>query len=255
MNSGDLVHELRARAGLSQRALAALVGRPQATVARWESGRHSPSLEVLTEIARTVGLELTIGIANADDSYDRLIAERWALTPEERLRQAALAAGFYPDPVLWALAEAEVRHVLIGRAAEALHGSPIAIGRPALAIVPATGHADAIASALEGLGATGPIRDEHYRGLDDRELWSVPIDVIEVRIIPTPAGTHGYEDLAREAVALPLAGVSVRVASVRDLARIAEAAPREEDRFPAIALRRLRELELAGAGSGSALAA
>lgn len=54
----------------------------------------------------------------------------------------------------------------------------------------------------------------------------------------TPAGTGGYRDLARQAVAFEIEGLSVRVASLDDLIRMKRAAGRPKDRV---------ELEILGA--------
>jgi transcriptional regulator with XRE-family HTH domain len=86
--SGDLLREARLRAGLTQKELARRAGTSQSAIARWESGAVQPSLERLRELIRACGLELTLGIANYDDSYDEWIERYLDLTPEERVRQA-----------------------------------------------------------------------------------------------------------------------------------------------------------------------
>lgn len=88
MISADLLREARLRAGLTQRELAHRAGTSQSAIARWESGSVQPSLERLRELIRACGLELTLGIANYDDSYDEWIERYLDLSPEERLRQA-----------------------------------------------------------------------------------------------------------------------------------------------------------------------
>ena len=44
-----------------------------------------PSLETLRDLIRACGLELTLGLANYDDSYLSLIASQLALSPAERV--------------------------------------------------------------------------------------------------------------------------------------------------------------------------
>ena len=88
MISGDLLREARLRAGLTQAELARRAGTSQSAIARWESGAVQPSLERLRELIRACGLELTLGIANYDDSYDEWIERYLDLTPEERIQQA-----------------------------------------------------------------------------------------------------------------------------------------------------------------------
>lgn len=88
MISGDLLREARLRAGLTQRELARRSRTSQPAVARWESGEVVPSFERLRELVRACGLELTVGLATYDDSYDEWIVEALALTPRERVRVA-----------------------------------------------------------------------------------------------------------------------------------------------------------------------
>lgn len=67
----------------------------------------------------------------------------------------------------------------------------------------------------------------------------------ELKIVPEPAGTRGYDDLRRAANREPLGrGLRPRVASIGDLARMVSALG-DEDRIPQLMqLRRLVELEL-----------
>jgi hypothetical protein len=67
----------------------------------------------------------------------------------------------------------------------------------------------------------------------------------ELKIVPEPAGTRGYDDLRRAANREPLGrGLRPRVASIGDLARMVSALG-EEERIPQLMqLRRLVELEL-----------
>jgi len=82
---GDLIREARRRAGLTQAELAALAGTTQSGIARWESGRTSPSLDDVRRLVRLCGLDLEVAIVPYDGS-DMAQAERLlALTPQERL--------------------------------------------------------------------------------------------------------------------------------------------------------------------------
>ena len=66
----------------------------------------------------------------------------------------------------------------------------------------------------------------------------------ELKIVPEPAGTRGYDDLRRAATREPLGrGLRPSVASVDDLARMVAALGRNEDREKLRALRMLAELE------------
>jgi len=85
MLSASVIVEARRRAGLSQRELALRLGKRQAEIARWERGYVVPSLERLREVVAACGLELTCGLAVADDSYDEQIVAGFSLPVGERL--------------------------------------------------------------------------------------------------------------------------------------------------------------------------
>ncbi len=66
----------------------------------------------------------------------------------------------------------------------------------------------------------------------------------ELKIVPEPTGTRGFDDLRRAATREPLGrGLRPSVASVDDLARMLAALGREEDQVKLRALRLLAELE------------
>ncbi|HEY5878037.1 MAG TPA: helix-turn-helix domain-containing protein [Nakamurella sp.] len=84
---GDLIREARRRAGLTQAELAARAGTTQSGIARWESGRTSPSLDDVRRLIRLCGLDLEVAIVPYDGS-DMAQAERLlTLTPQERLER------------------------------------------------------------------------------------------------------------------------------------------------------------------------
>jgi transcriptional regulator with XRE-family HTH domain len=93
MISADLLREARLRAGLSQAELGRRVKRSQSQIARWERGEVKPSLETLRELVRACGLDLTLGLASYDDSYDEWIERYLALAPEKRIEQALVRAA------------------------------------------------------------------------------------------------------------------------------------------------------------------
>ena len=66
----------------------------------------------------------------------------------------------------------------------------------------------------------------------------------ELKIVPEPEGTRGYDDLRRAATREPLGrGLRPPVASTGDLARMLAALGRDEDRPKLQALRQVAELE------------
>jgi hypothetical protein len=67
----------------------------------------------------------------------------------------------------------------------------------------------------------------------------------ELKIVPQPEGTRGYDDLRRAATREYLGrGVRSSVASVGDLARMISAVGREDDIPKLMAMRRIAELEV-----------
>jgi len=102
------------------------------------------------------------------------------------------------------------------------------------------------------------LRDVRARRADGRELnldpdvlASQPVHELtteygELKLVPEPAGTRGYDDLRRAANREPLGrGVRPSVASIGDLARMVSSLG-DEDRLPQLMqLRRLVELERA----------
>jgi transcriptional regulator with XRE-family HTH domain len=242
MVTAMLIREARRRAGLSQADLAGRLGRPQSSVGRWEAGTRTPSLEVVRDVAEACGLELTLGFARADDSYDWLINRQLELAPSERLARMLASADFDPLKVLEMLDSSLVDYVLIGEVAAVLRGCPITLDCALLAITPRPEHLERLEDALSSLGATRqPVADE-FHGLHAVEPW-VLLDGATVEIVRLPAGTHGFADLRRDARPLRVGSAigSGLVASVADLARIAEASPRPLDRAWRTALRTVAE--------------
>ena len=100
-------------------------------------------------------------------------------------------------------------------------------------------------AALRDLGA----RRADGREVTANDLRDEPVVELvtargELKLVPEPVGTRGYEDLRRAATREPLGhGVRPSVASIDDLARMLAARGREQDRDKLRALRRLAELE------------
>ena len=100
--------------------------------------------------------------------------------------------------------------------------------------------------ALEELNAR---RSDGKRLALERDLGRQPLvelqtDAGELKIVPEPTGTRGYDDLRRWANREPLGhGVRPSVASISDHARLLAALDREHDLQSLHTLRRLIELE------------
>jgi transcriptional regulator with XRE-family HTH domain len=97
MKPAILLSEARARAGLSQRALARRAGTSQSVVARIELGITDPSSHTLASLLEAAGFELTVRLEPAV-SVDKHMLEDLerilSLTPEERLLEAANLSRF-----------------------------------------------------------------------------------------------------------------------------------------------------------------
>lgn len=89
-----MIRAARHRAGITQKELARRLGTTQSVVARWESGRVSPSVETLSRVVRSCGLNLVISLRPADDHDLGLALESQKLTPEQRLDQLTATVRF-----------------------------------------------------------------------------------------------------------------------------------------------------------------
>jgi hypothetical protein len=160
-------------------------------------------------------------------------------------------AKFDPYGLLQALDRHRVTYVLIGGFARIVQGTE---------------------EMTHGLDLTPSLREENLRRLelalqeiearradgrtvrlDQDALAAGPVHELETRygqlkLVPQPAGTRGYDDLRRAANREPLGrGVRPSVASVGDLARMLSAL-QDEERMPQLMqLRRITELERARA--------
>jgi transcriptional regulator with XRE-family HTH domain len=249
MRSSDLLLAGRRRAGLSQEQLGERLGRPQSTIARWETGQQHPPLESVIDALHACDLELTVGLARYDDSYQSLIAQQLLLEPVERVRHLAppwAAEGFDPIGILSELA-GQARFVVIGNVAGAFHGWPIMLGGRTLHVVPADASMRRVEHAARRLRG-----EPAEKGSDGSRRWVLPKGA-ELHATLLPSGTRGYRDLARDAQSVQIApGVSVRVASLIDLIRIAESSRDPDARVHVPALwatleagRRLQDMERA----------
>ncbi len=157
-----------------------------------------------------------------------------------------MAGEFDPYALLQALERQRVTYVVIGGLGRVLHGSgEITDG---LDIVPSTREENLrrLGLALEGVNARRPdgkppVLERDLAGSPALELET---DAGELKIVPEPAGTQGYDDLRRRAERPPLGqGLRPAVASVDDHARMLAALDRAEDRQPLEVLQRLIEIE------------
>jgi hypothetical protein len=92
MDGGRLLRSARARAGLTQRELAARAGVPQPTIAAIESGAQDPRFGTLYSLVRSCGQDLDLVRHGGQGEDMTLIRETLRLTPVERLDQAQQGA-------------------------------------------------------------------------------------------------------------------------------------------------------------------
>jgi transcriptional regulator with XRE-family HTH domain len=92
MTPGDLIHERREAAGLSQRSLARRAGTTQAAVSKIECGLTSPTWETVRGLLLAMGYEPELQARRLQGRWDPVhLAAARARTPAERLQLAISA--------------------------------------------------------------------------------------------------------------------------------------------------------------------
>lgn len=154
---------------------------------------------------------------------------------------------FQPEQVVRLLGRHRVRYVLIGGLAAVTHGAPLVTQDVDLCHARDPENLARLADALREVHATLRGADPEVPFLLDAktlvrgDAFTFTTDVGWVDILATPAGTSGYDDLARTADAFELFGFRVLVASVDDLIRMKRAAGRPKDLLAAEELGALRD--------------
>lgn len=160
-------------------------------------------------------------------------------------------ATFDPAAVLAVLRDHEVRFVLIGGIAAAIHGSPYVTTDVDVTPQVDRQNLERLSAALvelearvrtEGLTEGLPFAHDP-ESLGRATIWNLTTRFGDVDLVLRPAGTDGFDDLTRDATDLVILGVVVRVASLADVVRSKAAAGREKDRLQLPLLRRLLEGE------------
>jgi hypothetical protein len=156
-----------------------------------------------------------------------------------------MADPFDPIAILQTLDRDGVSYVVVGALARVIQGSDELTD--GIDLVPAMKEENLrrLEAALIDLDAR---RDGRAISLD-RDLGPYAVLELsssagELKLVPEPVGTAGYDDLRRGASREPLGrGVRPSVASPGDLARMLAALDREQDREPLQTMRRVIELD------------
>jgi predicted nucleotidyltransferase len=140
-----------------------------------------------------------------------------------------------------------VRFVLIGGLAGRLWGSTTVTNDVDVCYERSDENLRRLADALRELGA-------RLRGVDDPvpfapnqealrsgDHFTLETDAGSLDLLGTPAGVAGFEALDRNAVALSLDGLTIRIAALDDLIRMKRAAGRPKDRIEIEVLGALRD--------------
>ncbi len=156
-------------------------------------------------------------------------------------------AALDPERIVRVLAKHGVRYVLIGALAARLQGFPRLTADAD--ITPAREQDDLcrLAAALRELDARvytegvpeGLPFDCSAETLGRAELWNLVTSAGRVDVAFLPAGTEGYEDLARSAIRFEVFGAELLAASLADIIRSKEAADRPQDRQDVVVLREI----------------
>jgi hypothetical protein len=156
-------------------------------------------------------------------------------------------ADYQPDQVVRLLGRHGVRYVLIGGLAAVTHGAPLVTQDVDICDARDTANLERLAGALREVNAEvrGADRGLPFT-LDAKTLltgdaFTFSTDVGAIDLLGTPAGTSGFEDLARTADPFELFGHRVLVASIDDLIRMKRASGRTKDLLAVEELGALRD--------------
>jgi len=161
--------------------------------------------------------------------------------------EAAASAAFDPERIIGVLARHGVRYILIGALAARLQGFPRLTADADITPARDADNLARLAAALRELDARvytesapqGLPFDISPATLQRAALWNLVCAAGRLDIVFEPAGTKGYEDLARKAVRFEVFGITLHAATLADIARSKEAAGRPQDRQDAAVMREM----------------
>jgi hypothetical protein len=161
-------------------------------------------------------------------------------------------AEFDPVAMLRVLVEHEVDLVVVGGIAARLRGAPLLTQDVDITPSDTRKNLDHLVAALQVLDARLRTATEpdgvpfpfDPALLEATSIWTLTTRFGDLDLVMSPAGTGGFQDLARDADELLVAEspqLMVKVASLADVIRSKEAAGREKDRAALPLLRRTLE--------------
>lgn len=144
---------------------------------------------------------------------------------------------FQPEEIFRVLDHHQIKYVVIGGIAATLHGSNLRTGDVDICPARDPRNLDLLAAALREMGArirTADVPEGLPFACDAQFLAGIDLLNLVTRfgdfdVSFVPAGTTGFEDLARHAVRIELAPIIVPVASLEDVIRSKRAAGRVKD--------------------------
>lgn len=158
-------------------------------------------------------------------------------------------AALQADELFACLDRHGVQYVLIGGLAAVLHGSPLPTLDADICPSRTQENLARLAAALSEIDARirtpdatdGVAFPREAAFLAGVELLNLVTRVGDVDLAFLPAGTSGFDDLARRAVPMRIRSVTIAVAAMEDIIRSKEAANRPKDRRSLPVLRQLLE--------------
>jgi hypothetical protein len=158
-------------------------------------------------------------------------------------------AAFDPERLIKALSHHHVKFVLIGALAARLHGFPRLTADADITPADDKRNVERLAAALEDLDAKvytesvpeGLVFDRSAAALSRALMWNLVTNAGRLDIAFQPAGTKGYEDLAKDAERFEAFGVQFLAASLDDIIRSKAATGRAKDEDDVVILRALKK--------------
>ncbi len=142
---------------------------------------------------------------------------------------------FDPEGVMRVLAEHDVRFVLIGGLAAAVHGYPgitqdldVCYARDAENLERLTAALRDLRARLRGVDEDVPFALD-VRALEAGDSFTFVTDLGDVDCVGTPSGTGGFADLVQGATLHDVGGIPLAVCSLADLERMKRSAGRSKD--------------------------